>query len=163
MKKNEFVTILGASILAATLFTGCNSGASCCGGPVSDANKAGSQPVENNSISIGNSGSVAGSNPSSQLPTAVSSLAPSATIIVNDEDKEQIKQGCKPLHLEAQSNDPDGNNDNITYAWLLDNVQVSDKAKFCYKVEGLGEHNMTLTVTDETNTSASDMLTVIVE
>lgn len=91
------------------------------------------------------------------------SLPPSATIFVNGCDKEHVIQGCKALHFEVESNDPDGNNDNLTFAWSLDDVLISDKQSFCHKVEGAGTHSVKVLVTDETNTTGSDTVEVLVK
>jgi hypothetical protein len=102
--------------------------------------------------------------PTELIPLDVNaSLPPLATILVNGCDKESIVQGCKALHFEVESNDPDGNNDNLTFAWSIDDILISDKQSFCHKLEGVGVHSVKVVVTDEENVTASDILEVIVE
>jgi len=151
------------SVFMLLSLSGCGDGASCCKGPALILSEN-PTTAEKNIVDIGVKGEVDAFTPTALTPLNVNaSLPPSATILVNGCDKEHVVQGCKATHFEVQSNDPDGNNDNLTFAWTLDDILISDKQSFCHKVEGLGVHHVKVVVTDEENATATDILEVLVK
>jgi hypothetical protein len=153
-------SLMTFSTLALISLVGCGGDASCCDGPV----KMLGIEENTNTVDIGVKGKVDTLEPTVLVPLGThTSLPPSATILVNNCDKESIVQGCKALHFEVESNDPDGNNDNLTFAWTIDDILISDKQSFCHKVEGVGIHTVQVVVTDEENTTGSDSVDVIVK
>lgn len=143
---------LKMSVLSVSLFalTGCGGDAACCDGV---------GQVASSSANIGEKGVVASLKPLS------SALNPTALITINGEDVALAKlTPCVNNTFSALgSNDPDGNNDNLTYKWKgLDNQDLGTASTFNKTFCNKGLYEVALEVTDEQNLTGKDSVCFLV-
>jgi len=133
-------------------FIGCG-GDTCCDSPINTT--LGLNPSDN-VIEKGN----LGAEENSQEPKPPVSIATG-----NDIDDWVEIEPCNTVHFNGdESNDPDGNDENLTFKWTdINGCILSEESSFEKKFEKKGLHEVILTVTDEQNLTAVDSVKVIVK
>lgn len=151
------VTILTASLFA---LSGCGD-TGCCG----ESTMLGSaNPAPNSTVNIEENGNVATSKPAIE-PKSVDFIPPSAHITINGEEEDVVKvTTCADNDFSAEnSNDPDGDNTNLTYQWTGTNQEdLGTDLSFIKKFCDDGLYEVSLIVTDEQNLTAKDSACLLV-